>query len=602
MREPPLRRLWRYTHAHRARVWAATTCSVLNKFFDLAPPVLIGMAVDLVVKGQESLLARAGFTTPDSQLFALGGLTLAVWALESVFEYAYQWLWRNLAQTVQHELRTDAYAHLQGLDQAWFDDASGGRLLAILNDDVNQLERFLDGGANDLLQVATTVVLISAAYFWLSPVIALISVAPIPFILLGSFRFQARIAPRYADVRERASQLNAQLANNLAGMETIKSFTAEDHEVERARRLSDDYRRANRKAIALSSAFSPLIRMVIVVGFVGTLVYGGRMALAGELGVGAYSVMVFLTQRLLWPLTRLGTTVDLYHRAMASTDRVLDLLDTRPTLVDGEAPLPVEAARGDIVFEGVSFSYPGREPVLRDFSWRIPAGSTVAVVGPTGAGKSTLVRLLLRLHDPSGGRVTVGGVDARTVRVAELRRAVGLVSQSVFLFSGTVRENVVYGRRDASDEEVRAALAAAEADFVEELPGGLDADLGDLGRKLSGGQRQRLSIARALLVDPPVLVLDEATSAVDNETEAAIQHSIARASRNRTTLVIAHRLSTIRHADTIVVLYRGELVEHGSHDDLVEAGGLYARLWAVQTGAEGLDRGQRGADVLPSPT
>ena len=583
--EAPLYRLWRYAGRHRGHVWAAGACSLVNKLFDLAPPVLIGMAVDLVALGQDSLLARMGFETPTGQLLALGALTLVVWAFESVFEYAYQWLWRNLAQTIQHELRLDAYAHVQRLDQAWFDEASTGRLLSILSDDVNQLERFLDGGANDLLQVATTVVVITAAFFWMSPIIALMAVAPVPFIVAGSFRFQARIAPRYAVVRERASLLNAQLANNLAGMETIKSFTAEDHEVARATRLSEAYRQANRRAIVLSAAFSPLIRMVIVVGFVATLVYGGHLALAGTLGLGAYSVMVFLTQRLLWPLTRLGSTVDLYHRAMASSERVLDLLDTEPTLVDGDAALPPEAAAGDIVFEGVTFGYPGREPILRDFDLRIPAGRTTAVVGPTGAGKSTLVRLLLRLHDPDAGRVLLGDHDLRALRVAELRAAVGLVSQAVFLFSGTVRENVVYGRRDATDPEVQAALVTAEATFVEDLPGGLEADLGDLGRKLSGGQRQRLSIARALLAAPPVLVLDEATSAVDNETEAAIQRSLGAGGRGRTTLVIAHRLSTITGADHIVVMDGGRVVEQGTHDALVETGGLYGRLWAVQTGA-----------------
>ncbi len=580
----PLRRLWRYARRHRGRLWAACGCSLLNKLFDLAPPVLIGMAVDLVVEGHDSLLGRLGFETPTTQLLALGGLTFLVWGLESVFEYAYQWFWRNLAQTIQHELRLDAYAHVQRLDQAWFDVASTGRLLSILNDDVNQLERFLDGGANDLLQVATTVVVISTAFFWLSPAIALMAVAPIPFILFGSFRFQARIAPRYAEVRERASLLNAQLVNNLAGMETIKSFTAEDYEVARASELSDAYRQANQKAIVLSAAFSPLIRMVIVVGFIGTLVYGGQLALAGTLSVGVYSVMVFLTQRLLWPLTRLGTTVDLYHRAMASSERVLDLLDTVPTLVDGDAPLPPEVAEGDIVFEGVNFGYPGREPLLRNFDLRVPARKTTAVVGPTGAGKSTLVRLLLLLLDPDSGRVLLGGRDLRDFRVADLRGAIGLVSQTVFLFSGTVRENVVYGRRDATPAQVAQALVSAGATFANDLPAGLDSDLGDLGRKLSGGQRQRLSIARALLANPPILVLDEATSAVDNETEAAIQRSLAEAGSGRTTLVIAHRLSTIRDADHIVVLEGGLVVQQGTHDALVASDGLYARLWAVQTG------------------
>ncbi len=554
------------------------------------------MAIDLVVKGQDSLLARFGLDTPTSQLAALGGLTVLIWGAESAFEYLYAWLWRTLAQTIQHELRLEAYAHVQQLDQSFFAERESGGLMAILNDDVNQLERFLDGGANDLLQVATTVVVISAAFFWISPVIAGLSLLPIPFILWGSFRFQARIAPRYDEVRERAGRLNGLLANNLAGVETIKSFTAEAHEVERARGLSQAYREANAKAISLSAAFSPLIRMVIVVGFTATLVYGGHMALTGTLSVGAYSVMVFLTQRLLWPLTRLGTTVDLYHRAMASTARVMDLLETPVSVVDG--PGELGAVTGAIAFEGVGFGYPGREPVLSDFDLRIEAGSTVAVVGPTGAGKSTLVRLLLRLHDPQSGRVTLDGQDVRSVKLADLRGAIGLVSQSVFLFSGSVRENLEYGRRGAESEAFLASARAAEAGFVEALPQGLDTEVGERGQQLSGGQRQRLSIARALLKDPPVLVLDEATSAVDNETEAAIQRSLARASEGRTTLVIAHRLSTIRHADEIIVMDGGRIVERGGHDALVEAGGLYARLWAVQTGESDTFVQASGADPV----
>jgi ATP-binding cassette subfamily B protein len=458
--------------------------------------------------------------------------------------------------------------------------------MSILNDDVNQLERFLDGGANDLIQVATTCVTVGVVFFWVSPTVAMLAVLPVPFILWGSFRFQSAIAPRYADVREKASRVNAQLSNNLGGIETIKSFVGEDREVERVRGLSDDYRQANRRAIVLSSAFSPLIRMVIVVGFTATLVWGGWLVLDDQIAVGAYSVLIFLTQRLLWPLTRLGQTFDLYQRAMASSDRVLDLLDTPIGVVDGERPAPRESVAGALRFEGVCFSYPGNDALVLDHvDLDVPAGQTLAVVGPTGAGKSTLVRLVLRFHDPTAGRVTLDGVDLRELRLADLRGAIGLVSQSVFLFDGSVAENLRYGREDATDDEVREAAAAAEAhDFIMALPHGYDTLVGERGQKLSGGQRQRLSIARALLADPPILVLDEATSAVDNETEAAIQRSLARVSEGRTTVVIAHRLSTIRYADHIAVFDAGRVVEQGRHEALIARGGLYARLWAVQTG------------------
>ena len=558
---------------------------MLNKTFDIAPPMLIGAAVDIVVRREGSVLASFGFETPRSQIVALAFLTFVIWALESLFEYLHGVAWRNLAQTIQHELRIDAYAQLQELELRYFEDRATGDLMAVLNDDVNQLERFLDRGANEILQVLTTVVLIGAVFFYLAPGIAWVAFFPIPFILWGSFRFQRLLEPKYADVRERAAAVNAELSNRLGGISTIKAFTAEDDSVRRIEVESERYRHANRAAIRLSSAFSPLIRVVILVGFTATLVWGGFRALDGGLEVGAYSVMVFLTQRLLWPLTRLGETFDLYQRAMASTNRILDVVDARPGLVDGDRPLPRGSVKGEIGFEDITFSYRDGHPVLTEVRLTADAGLTTAFVGATGSGKTTLVKLLLRFYDVDSGQITVDGADVRDLRSRDLRRAIGLVSQDVFLFHGTVRDNIAYGRPDATHEEIRAAADIAEAhEFITRLPEGYDTIVGERGQKLSGGQRQRVSIARAVLVDPPILVLDEATSAVDNETEAAIQRSLERISLDRTTLVIAHRLSTIRHADRIYVLDDGRVAAVGTHEELLEVGGIYRALWDVQTG------------------
>jgi ATP-binding cassette subfamily B protein len=579
----PLRRLLHHARHHRGRIRLAALCSVLNKILDIAPPALIGMAVDVVVQREESLLAGWGVVDVRAQLWVLGGLTLVVWILESAFEYAHQLLWRNLAQTVQHELRVEAYAHVQGLEIGFFEDAQSGGLMSILNDDVNQLERFLDKGASDLLQVATTVVVIGGAFVVLAPSVAWMAMAPMPFIVWFAMWFQRRLEPRYADVRAEVGLLNSTLAGNLGGVATIKSFAAEEREVARVRARSDAYRASNRRAIAWSSAFSPLIRMLIVCGFTAMLIFGGMLVLEGRLAVAAYTLMVFLTQRLLWPLTALGQTFDLFQRAMASTRRVLDLLARAPAIRSGVRRLP--EPRGALRLERVTFAYPGRAPVFRDLDLAIEAGRTTAIVGATGAGKSTLVKLLLRLYDPQRGRVAFDGVDLRELDLADLRRAIGLVSQDVFLFHGTARENLAYADPEASQAAIESAARTAEADgFLRALPEGYDTLIGERGQKLSGGQRQRLSIARAVLKDPPVLVLDEATSAVDNETEAAIQRSLARVAVGRTTVVIAHRLSTVRHADVIHVLADGGVAESGTHAELVERGGLYAGLWRVQTG------------------
>ncbi|HEY9892518.1 MAG TPA: ABC transporter ATP-binding protein [Candidatus Sericytochromatia bacterium] len=581
----PLKRLIDYGHTYRVRIWQAITCSILNKIFDLAPPALIGAAVDVVVKKEDSLIAHWGVKDIFGQLLLLSFLSFIIWGLESIFEYAYSWLWRNLAQVIQHDLRIDAYSHLQELELAYFEERSTGGMMSILSDDINQLERFLNDGANEVLQVATTVIVIGGAFFILAPSVAWMAMLPIPFILWGSIAFQRRLAPRYAEVREKVGLLNGQLSNNLTGITTIKSFTAEEYEIGRIAAESQAYRQSNRRAIALSSAFVPLIRMIILLGFTALLLYGGMEAVAGTLSVGTYSVLVFLTQRLLWPLTRLGETLDQYQRAMASTNRVMNLLDTPIEMHSGDISLPVAQVKGHLALRDVTFAYNGRTPVIEHLSLDIPAGKTIAIVGSTGSGKSTLVKLLLRLYEVQGGAITLDGIELQELKLKDLRSCIGLVSQDVFLFHGTVAENIAYGTFDATLAQIIAAAKIGEAhDFIMELPQGYDTIVGERGQKLSGGQRQRIAIARAVLKNPPILILDEATSAVDNETEAAIQRSLEKIIVDRTTIAIAHRLSTVRNADCIYVMEYGKLVEQGRHEELLERNGIYASLWRVQSG------------------
>lgn len=573
------KRLFKYFGNHRKDFYQGSLYSFLNKAFDVAPEILIGIAIDVVVAQEKSFLARWGFEDPFLQITILAFLTLLIWGGESLFEYLFNLKWKGLAQTIQHEFRTEAYSHLQKLDMSYFEDKSTGGLVSTLNDDINQLERFFNVGMNSLIQVFTAVLLIGIVFFVIAPQVAIYSFLPMPFILWGAFYFQKRAAPLYLTVREKAGVIGSRLANNISGMTTIRSFNAQDLEEEKVASDSLSYLRANKEAIAVSSAFTPIIRMAILFGFLATFVLGGRMAINGELNVGFYGVLVFLTQRLLWPLTGLADTLDLFERAMASADRVLDLI---------RAPINIEQKKEiknfdhdqGINFKDLSFSYQAGYPIINGFNLHIAKGSTIAIVGPTGSGKSTITKLLLKFYQADAGKILFAGQDLADCDPQELRTQIGLVSQDVYLFPGSVYENISYANPHATREQIILAAKKAHAwEFIEKLPQGLDTLIGERGQKLSGGQRQRLSIARVIIKDPPILILDEATSAVDNETEAVIQASLAEATKGRTTIVIAHRLSTIIHADQINVLANGVIVEQGTHLELLARRELYHQLW-----------------------
>jgi ATP-binding cassette subfamily B protein len=394
------------------------------------------------------------------------------------------------------------------------------------------------------------------------------------------------LACRYAS--EAAATVSARLDNNLAGMATIQAYTAEEAELAHVRAASDAYRQANAEAIRFAATITPVIRMAVLAGFAVTLLYGGSLVLDGDLGAGSYAALVYLTQRLLWPLTRLAEMTDLYNRSMASVQRVMDLVET---------PLPprpmgrIEGrSRGALVVDDVHHAYAGRV-ALDGVRFAIEPGQTVALVGATGAGKSTLLKRLMGFLDAQRGRLLLDGIDLADVDPASLRRQIGYVAQEPFLTDGTVAENIAYGdmannSATAPDPaRIEAAARAAEAhDFIVAMPEGYASPVGERGARLSGGQRQRIALARALYRDPALLVLDEATSAIDNETEAAIQRSLATHATGRSTLVVAHRLSTVRHADAIHVLENGRIVESGTHDALVARRGAYAALWRLQTG------------------
>ncbi len=585
MKENNLRDLFKYALEQDTKVRRGIIYSILNKIFDLAPPILIGIAIDIVVEGSDSFIGNLGYADRRQQLIILAILTLIIWGLESAFDYIAAVTWRNISQDIEHSLRTDAFNNVLSLDLAFFENKSSGRLMAILNDDVNQLETFLDNGANRLVQTATTVLVIGGTFLYISPLVAVFAFIPIPIIIFGSLRFTNRIAERYTKIRNNIENLNANLSNSITGILTVKSFNREKKESERITLSSNEVKSANYHAIKLSAAFIPIIRIAILFGFTATLLIGGFLALDGEIKVATYSVMLFITQRLLWPLTELGVIFDSYQKAMASFRRIINLKNTSPTIGNGTEKL--ESFDEKIQISNLNFEYVKNFPVLNNISIDIAKGQTTAIVGSTGSGKSTLIKLILRLYDSTSGEIKFDGKNIRDLELDSLRNKIGLVSQDIFLFEGTVFENIAYGNLDANDEEVWEAARLSESDkFINQLPNKENTIVGERGQKLSGGQRQRISIARAILKNPEILILDEATSAVDNETEAAIQRSINTLKKGRTVIAIAHRLSTIRNAEIIYVLEEGKVVESGNHEGLLEINGVYSKLWSVQTKRE----------------
>ena len=583
MKQNNLKDLYKYAQENEAKVKRGIIYSILNKLFDLAPPVLIGIAIDIVVEGSESFIGNFGFEDRRQQLIILAFITFVIWGFESIFDYVAAVTWRNIAQDLQHSMRTETFNKTLDLDLSFFENKSSGRLMAILNDDVNQMENFLNEAANRLIQTATTVIVIGATFLYISPLVAIFAFIPIPVIVFGSYKFVQRIGERYSKIRNNVESLNAHLSNSITGILTVKSFNREKKEYKRIDSASDEVKTANYDAIKLSAAFIPIIRVAILFGFTATLLIGGFLALDGQIKVGMYSVMLFITQRLLWPLTELGMIFDSFQKAMASFRRIMNLRDTNPTINDGEIELL--ELKNKITFENLNFEYVKDFPVLKNINIEIEKGKTTAIVGSTGSGKSTLIKLILRFYEKNAGKILFDEHEIESLSLESIRNKIGLVSQDVFLFEGSVFENIAYGNIEATNEEVWNAARLSESDrFINDLPNKEDTIVGDRGQKLSGGQRQRISIARAILKNPEILILDEATSAVDNETEAAIQESLETLKEGRTVIAIAHRLSTIRNADLIYVLEDGEIVENGTHDQLLGNNNVYTKLWDVQTG------------------
>ena len=586
---PMLRLYTEYGGERKAYFTIGLVSSILARVLDLLPPLLLGIAIDAIFLQESafSLLLVPQSWLPDTQsgqLWLTGGIIAACFLGGAVFHYTRNWGWNRFAQGVQHDVRTDTYDKMQRLNMDFFADKQTGELMSVLSNDVNRLEKFLNDGMNSVSRLIIMVLGIAVILFWLNWRLALVALLPVPIIAFFTAKFIEIIQPKYADVRSTVGSLNSRLENNLGGIQVIKTSNTEPFESERVDDVSQDYYDANWDAITTRITFFPALRLLAGLGFVITFAVGGFWVLEGIVSAGVFVTFIFYTQRFIWPMAQFGQIINMYQRAYASAERVFGLMDTPDRIGERDDVEPLVVTEGDVEYGDVSFGYDD-EMVIEDVSFDADGGETVALVGPTGAGKSTAVKLLMRLYDVDDGAVRIDGTDVRDVTVPSLRSQVGYVSQETFLFYGTVKDNIAYGSPDADDDAIREAAQAAEAhEFITNLPDGYDTMVGERGVKLSGGQRQRIAIARAILKDPELLVLDEATSDVDTETEMLIQRSLDKLTADRTTLVIAHRLSTIKDADQIVVFDDGHVVERGTHTDLLDEDGLYANLWAVQAG------------------
>jgi ATP-binding cassette subfamily B protein len=586
MTRSPLIRLAWALRPYRMALVVGTASSISNKVLDLMPPILVAWVID-TVQGTpphwiQRIIPNEG---PLGTAVFLSILGIAVFFFESLTQWVYQRTFQRMAQWVQHDLRCHLYQHIQTLDVAYFENSRLGHLLTMIYDDVNELDDFLTNLFNEIIQLVVLVIFALIVMSYTCWQLALFSLVPIPLIIAGSLLYQRFISPYYRAIRLAVGDLMARFETNLSGIRVIKSFTSEAFELARVKQASSDYKQARLNTITWSTVYIPTIRMVIAMGFSGVLLLGSYWILSGSpiLSIGELVLFSMMIQRLLWPLTRLGAVFDDYSRASVSALRICDLLNKSPQIMNSPNAIPLKKTAPRIEFKKVYFEYTPNTPILNDLTFSVSPGQTIGLAGFTGSGKSTIMKCLLRFYDVQKGIIEINGRPITDFDITSLRQSISLVSQDIYLFHGTIRDNIAYGTQATNEAIAHAASMAKLNDVIDASPQGYDSVIGENGITLSGGQRQRLSIARALLKNAPIMLFDEATSAVDTDTEAAIQANLNQLTHGKTTLIIAHRLSTLRDADILLVLHHGQIIEQGSHADLIQQNGHYANLWHRQT-------------------
>ncbi|WP_371626351.1 ABC transporter ATP-binding protein/permease [Streptomyces sp. NBC_01116] len=578
---------------HRKRFLGAAALSVLAQVAETAMTAVLSWTIVVLFRGGSPLLAGMGMVGTASQLWFLACAVGLACAAGTALAYLADKTWRGLGHTVEHDWRTSTYAHVQRLPAQNLDGERAADIVSSLTEDVDRLEAFIGSSMNEIVQLATCFALLVPAFLFLAPHLAWVALAPVPVVVWMASRLSRRAAEQYSVSGDHRARLNRRVSDTLYAHTIVRASCTEGYEYSRVEKLSALNSTNSAEAQQTAVVQTQLMRVCATASLAGTLLAGGYSLLRGSLRVDAFAPLIDLPYRTLSRLPRLSGSVDQYHQAAAALQR-LQRLHSLPTERDAPTAKSIDQrVDGELRLERVSFAYPGRASLFTDLSMRIAPGKVTGIVGTTGAGKTTLAALMLRFRAPDSGQVLLDGSDIRELRLKDLRNTIGYVPQEPYLFDGTIAENIRYGTFDADDQRViEAAITAGAHPFISSLPMGYETAIGERGKALSGGQRQRVALARTILKSPPVVILDEATSAVDNETEAAIHRALNKFGRDRTMMIIAHRLSTVRHADSIYVLGPNGVIEQGSHPDLLHLGGTYARLWALQTG-EGNSPGPR---------